>query len=386
MAAHNKWNQEYPTISVILTALYVGWPNGPFSSQSNNGIFTVPYSDHSSYPELMELVANLAPRCVIPIVQQWSKAGWWSDPSAPNQMIKGDMSVYSHFLTLPPPEPIEVPDAVANLMRAGAPMLFPHQPRRCGLRRGLAPRPRRTLGVVYTSPESRISLPVPLTPSPAPTSSITLDLSLADSSTSLFQLYPPNSCSTPRKALAASVSSPIRKKQLHAQKATAGDITLTDEQYNPVTHTVTDSSHSPIKANFTHTSGIPIMRTDSDRQNPSEETFRDHMFKDKCCHIKPVASTVSSPPPSKANVAHSSGSVTQGTQLNALNTRGDSLYNLSLRDKRSHLIAHTTTLISNECALLKNDDDKAMNKDEISRLLKNTKAICEALALVDSLF
>ncbi|KAK4326663.1 hypothetical protein Pmani_002822 [Petrolisthes manimaculis] len=159
VSSHRKWNEEHPTISIILTALFVGWENGPYSSQSDNGMFIVPYSDHSSYSELMEMVAQLAPRQIIPIVQHWSKAGWWSDPNSPDQSVKADMSVYSHFLTCPLPDPVIIPEAVVELMHQGPSKLLSRQPRRCGLRKGLSPRRNSVRGVQYCTPEHLSSPP-----------------------------------------------------------------------------------------------------------------------------------------------------------------------------------------------------------------------------------
>lgn len=171
----------------MLTALFVGWPHGPYSSQADKGIFKVPYSDHSSYDELMEMVECLRPRRIIPIVTQWSKYGWWSDPSAPDQTLKFDMSVYDHLLTYPPPDPILIPETISRMMSQGGPLMMSRQPRRCALRRGLAPRPKRApavRGVVFTTPER-------VTESPAPSGSMTLDVSIhTDTSYSFLQPKP----------------------------------------------------------------------------------------------------------------------------------------------------------------------------------------------------
>ncbi|XP_047497263.1 5' exonuclease Apollo-like [Penaeus chinensis] len=205
---HERWNEESPTISIVLTALFVGWPHGPYSSQANKGIFKVMYSDHSSYDELMQMVGCLRPRRIIPIVQKWSKVGWWADPNAPDQSAKFDMSVYDHLLTYPPPDPILIPEAITRMMYQGGPLMISHQPRRCSLRHGLAPRPRRALGVrgvVFTSPER-------VTESPVPSGSMTLDVSFrTDTSCSIMhpKLYFPNTdqdsnsmaTQTPRKIL-----------------------------------------------------------------------------------------------------------------------------------------------------------------------------------------
>lgn len=132
----------------------------------------------------MEMVGCLRPRRIIPIVKQWSKVGWWSDPNAPDQSSKFDMSVYDHLLTYPPPDPILIPEVITRMMSQGGSLMVSQQPRRCSLRRGLAPRPRRATavrGVVFTSPERD-------TESPVPSGSMTLDVSFrTDTSCSIMQ-------------------------------------------------------------------------------------------------------------------------------------------------------------------------------------------------------
>lgn len=154
VATHKKWNEEYPTISIIPTALFVGWKNGPYSSQSENGMYVVPYSDHSSYPELMDMVSSLAPHQIYPLVKHWSKSGWWSDISAPDQTIKADMTVYRHLLSLPPPDPVIIPESVIRLMSREAPRVLHIQPRKYMLRKGLSPRSSKIRGVMHSSPRS----------------------------------------------------------------------------------------------------------------------------------------------------------------------------------------------------------------------------------------
>nr|XP_053645919.1 5' exonuclease Apollo-like [Cherax quadricarinatus] len=213
VSAHKKWSQEQPTISIVLTAEYVGWSNGPYSSQHENGIFIVPYSDHSSYPELLEMVAQLAPRQVVPIVQQKSPKGWWADSNAPDQAVKTDMTVYDNFLTFPPPEPVIVPEAIVDLMRKGGPFSLTHQPRRCGLHRAFTPRPRRTMGVVFTSPDRSFSSLSQHTVSPAPSSVSTLDVSIPDTYTAYHSDFSPVAKSSPDLKLLHSVNG----KQLDIQ-------------------------------------------------------------------------------------------------------------------------------------------------------------------------
>ncbi|XP_068250992.1 5' exonuclease Apollo-like [Palaemon carinicauda] len=157
--SHSKWNESTSTVSILLTALFVGWPYGPYSASASRGLYVVPYSDHSSYSELQEMVACLAPRQVLPIVRQWSSKGWWSDPTAPNQSIKWDMSVYDHLLSGPPPGYFIIPKAVERSMRLGIRSFHNHEVRRCRLRQGLMPRPRKAKiiprGVIFTPADSK---------------------------------------------------------------------------------------------------------------------------------------------------------------------------------------------------------------------------------------
>lgn len=179
VATHKKWNEEHPTISIIPTALYVGWKNGPYTSQANNGIYVVPYSDHSSYPELMDMVSSLAPHQILPIVKYWSKSGWWSDPTAPDQDKKADMTVYRHLLSLPPPDPVIIPESVIKLMERDAPRLFRMQPRKYILRKGLSPRSSRIRGVTHSTPGSQTPHSFSYASAATPTSFTTLGSSMS---------------------------------------------------------------------------------------------------------------------------------------------------------------------------------------------------------------
>ncbi|XP_076044645.1 5' exonuclease Apollo-like isoform X2 [Oratosquilla oratoria] len=166
VTTHHKWNEEHPTITVLLTALYVGWKNGPYTNQAGSGLFVVPCSDHSSFPELLEAVQMLRPRKVLPIVKKWSSSGWWGDPGAPDQTMKADMTVFDDFLTKPPPPPIRAPESVRLFMIRGGPVVSPSEPRKIK-------RPRKTTvtrpslrssvrGVLFTSPDKdsfRLSSP-----------------------------------------------------------------------------------------------------------------------------------------------------------------------------------------------------------------------------------
>ncbi|XP_063867069.1 5' exonuclease Apollo-like isoform X1 [Scylla paramamosain] len=179
VSSHKKWNEKYQTISIIPSALYSGWKNGPYSSQASTGMHVVPYSDHSSYSELMEMVSQLAPHQIFPIVKYFSKSGWWADQSAPDQNIKADMTVYRHLLSTPPPDPVIIPEDVIKLMDRKAPRLLQARPRRCVLRHGLSPRRSKVRGVVFSS-GSCSSPSLSRTPSVTPTSFTTLGSGRSD--------------------------------------------------------------------------------------------------------------------------------------------------------------------------------------------------------------
>ncbi|KAK7072707.1 5' exonuclease Apollo [Halocaridina rubra] len=117
--AHDIWNERESTVSILLTALFVGWPNGPYSGCREKGLYVVPYSDHSSYPELLEMVSALSPKKVLPIVTSWSTRSYWSSDSAPDQSVKGIMSVYDHLLRNSLPESVSVPKSVLQSRKAG---------------------------------------------------------------------------------------------------------------------------------------------------------------------------------------------------------------------------------------------------------------------------
>lgn len=60
------WNKEHPTIAILPTCLYKG-SSSPFDGCEK--IFVVPYSDHSSFPEMKNFVACVKPQQIIPIVK-----------------------------------------------------------------------------------------------------------------------------------------------------------------------------------------------------------------------------------------------------------------------------------------------------------------------------
>lgn len=176
VASIRKWNLKQPTIGILLTALYVGWRDVSFSNPTGSGIFVVPYSNHSSYTELMDMVSKLAPRQVKPIVCQRSKLGP-SSSALPDQSLREDMSVYSHLLTSPPPEPFEVPEPVAKMMNSGAPLW--HQQRKLAPHKLVSCRPRCTKGVLFTSLEDYTPSPYREVPVSAAAAGVTQNMSMS---------------------------------------------------------------------------------------------------------------------------------------------------------------------------------------------------------------
>ena len=82
----DKWNSERSSLAILPTARYIGpcAPTVPVHSR----IRVVPYSDHSSYSELMGFVSHLRPHAVRPIVRDGGRT---------------DMSCFDHLLSTDPP-------------------------------------------------------------------------------------------------------------------------------------------------------------------------------------------------------------------------------------------------------------------------------------------
>ncbi|KAF0287089.1 5' exonuclease Apollo [Amphibalanus amphitrite] len=93
-------------VALLLTALYVG---SQLPAQYSGGRVQVfPYSDHSSFPELCELVRRARPRRVLPLVNRWAARGGHThrDHSA-----RANMAVFRTYLRLDSEPPPLVPPA-----------------------------------------------------------------------------------------------------------------------------------------------------------------------------------------------------------------------------------------------------------------------------------
>ncbi|XP_051021378.1 5' exonuclease Apollo [Acomys russatus] len=70
-----QWNQTHPTIAILPTSRKI--------RSSHPGIYTIPYSDHSSYSELRDFVAALRPSQVVPIVCRQPCREFFQDSLSP---------------------------------------------------------------------------------------------------------------------------------------------------------------------------------------------------------------------------------------------------------------------------------------------------------------
>lgn len=393
VSSHKKWNEEHSTISIILTALFVGWENGPYSSQSDNGMFIVPYSDHSSYSELMEMVAQLAPHQVIPIVQQWSKAGWWSDPDAPNQSVKADMSVYSHFLTAPLPDPVIIPEAVVELMQQGPSKLLSRQPKKCALRHGLSPRRNSVRGIQYYTPEHLSSPPTVIySPSLGHVSTVTLG--------TVNQDFVPLGSRTPSPSLSHIQHQQLAESTRPPSLCSFNSLQEVKPPGTPISHThsqhmiETSTPKRPLPVCSLNSKEITLpskkmCRSVPHKSNIDQEALRCPSSSHQLNCQKEVYVTPCIPVPQQSSVKNNIGlqksrnPVTEN--INIFNSKGVSK-ELKKKKNSSHENKVLEPLITNASSLIKTHYSHLSNKrtidddDDINNLVKNTKEILTAIS------
>lgn len=97
-----KWNAKYPTIAVYPTSIFTGQDR-----KRPNNIHVVPYSDHSSYNELLGFVSKLRPKSVHPIVQPKGTTGY---------KLQSDMSCFKPFLSGKSKVEFVIPKSVVDFM------------------------------------------------------------------------------------------------------------------------------------------------------------------------------------------------------------------------------------------------------------------------------
>lgn len=104
-----RWNKECPTIALLPTSLYTGLEMSPFCNQEN--VYIVPYSDHSSFDELIEFVKLIKPGCIYPIV-----CGETRGPFGSSISDRADISVFEPYLCNKQGRNNEIPESVKRWM------------------------------------------------------------------------------------------------------------------------------------------------------------------------------------------------------------------------------------------------------------------------------
>ncbi|XP_072025026.1 uncharacterized protein [Amphiura filiformis] len=107
----SKWQESAPTIVILPTALYTSLDMDPYAN--NPDIHVVPYSDHSSYSELIEFVSHVKPKSITPVVA----GGGGFD------MGNGDMTVFDPYLTKskdPGESSVTIPESVLKYMNSAS--------------------------------------------------------------------------------------------------------------------------------------------------------------------------------------------------------------------------------------------------------------------------
>ena len=102
-------NQQSPTIVIIPTALFCGIDAAPYSNNEN--VFVVPYSDHSSYKELVTFVSALRPQIIVPIVKSQSRGPFGIDIAD-----RSDMTCFHKYLSKSEKRHVIVPISVKSFM------------------------------------------------------------------------------------------------------------------------------------------------------------------------------------------------------------------------------------------------------------------------------
>ena len=103
-----QWQEGAPTIAILPTALYTSLESQPFAGHPD--IHIIPYSDHSSYPELLEFVSHIKPRAVTPVVGACKMV-----------MGNNDMAVFDPYLRKTGVDSaITIPESVMAYMNSGS--------------------------------------------------------------------------------------------------------------------------------------------------------------------------------------------------------------------------------------------------------------------------
>ncbi|XP_031573780.1 5' exonuclease Apollo-like [Actinia tenebrosa] len=101
------WNNQHPTIAILPTALFEGETN---IYQNMDNVFVIPFSDHSSFNELMTFVSEIKPKEIVPLVLR--HRGAKGDPD--NTRV--NMAVFSSMLNKEPLGTFTIPETVLQFM------------------------------------------------------------------------------------------------------------------------------------------------------------------------------------------------------------------------------------------------------------------------------
>lgn len=114
----DELNQKTRTIAILPTAIYCGIDARPFDN--NDNVFVIPYSDHSSYIELMQFVSLLKPCKILPVV-----SGSTRGPFGTSVADRGDMSRFDKYLNVSTTTAgKQIPDTVRRLMKGRVSLSF----------------------------------------------------------------------------------------------------------------------------------------------------------------------------------------------------------------------------------------------------------------------
>ncbi|RXG69362.1 5' exonuclease Apollo [Armadillidium vulgare] len=116
---YQKWNEYTPTVCIRLTALEFGIHPDERTTINTEGIFTVPYSDHSSWSELRSFVAHIRPKKIVPIVKRNRRR---KDLISLTLQETDDVSVLSEFISSPRKQSVFVSIPVSSYLTTCKPI------------------------------------------------------------------------------------------------------------------------------------------------------------------------------------------------------------------------------------------------------------------------